>query len=98
MDKMADGLQKLGEDDLLQVVQMVHENKSPDSYTKNDIERMLLYSIHVLPLLTHNCVFRGRIPRRPVHAPRHSPQDAMGLLRGERRRLDQQMPRCDMRT
>jgi len=39
MDKLADGLQKLGEDDLLQVVQMVHDNKSPDSYTKNDIER-----------------------------------------------------------
>lgn len=98
MDKMADGLQKLGEDDLLQVVQMVHENKSPDSYTKNDIERMLLYSIHILSLLTHNCVFRGRIPRRPVHAPRHSPQDALGLLRGKRRRLDQQIPRCEMRT
>ncbi|EZF25058.1 hypothetical protein H112_02556 [Trichophyton rubrum D6] len=39
MDKLADGLQKLGEDDLLQVVQMVHDNKSSDSYTKNDIER-----------------------------------------------------------
>jgi transcription initiation factor IIF auxiliary subunit len=41
MDKLADGLQKLGEDDLLQVVQMVHDNKSPDSYTKNDVERKL---------------------------------------------------------
>ncbi|RJE22692.1 transcription initiation factor [Aspergillus sclerotialis] len=39
MDKLADGLQKLGEDDLLQVVQMVHDNKAPDSYTKNDIEQ-----------------------------------------------------------
>ncbi|KAJ5107067.1 Transcription initiation factor TFIID subunit 14 [Penicillium angulare] len=38
MDKLADGLQKLGEDDLLQVVQMVHDNKSSDSYTKNDVE------------------------------------------------------------
>ncbi|KAJ5587369.1 uncharacterized protein N7459_003134 [Penicillium hispanicum] len=38
MDKLADGLQKLNEDDLLQVVQMVHDNKAPDSYTKNDIE------------------------------------------------------------
>lgn len=38
MDKLADGLQKLNEDDLLQVVQMVHDNKSPDSYTKNDAE------------------------------------------------------------
>ena len=39
MDRLADGLQKLGEDDLLQVVQMVHDNKAPDSYTKNDVER-----------------------------------------------------------
>lgn len=39
MDKLADGLQRLGEDDLLQVVQMVHDNKSADSYTKNDVER-----------------------------------------------------------
>lgn len=43
MDKLAEGLQKLGEDDLLQVVQMVHDNKSADSYTKNDVERMLLF-------------------------------------------------------
>lgn len=39
MDKLADGLQKLNEDDLLQVVQMVHDNKSADSYTKNDVDR-----------------------------------------------------------
>ena len=39
MDKLADGLQKLGEDDLLQVVQMVHDNKSEDSYTRNDVDR-----------------------------------------------------------
>lgn len=42
MDKLADGLQKLGEDDLLQVVQMVHDNKAPDSYTVNDVERTSL--------------------------------------------------------
>lgn len=39
MDKLADGLQRLGEDDLLQVVQMVHDNKAADSYTVNDVER-----------------------------------------------------------
>jgi len=39
MDKLAEGLQKLGEDDLLQVVQMVHDNKTADSYTKNDVEQ-----------------------------------------------------------
>lgn len=43
MDKLADGLQRLGEDDLLQVVQMVHDNKAPDSYTKNDIERTFFF-------------------------------------------------------
>lgn len=38
MEKLADGLQKLGEDDLLQVVQMVHDNKTNDTYTKNDVD------------------------------------------------------------
>lgn len=39
MEKLADNLQKLGEDDLLHVVEMVHNNKTPDTYTKNDVER-----------------------------------------------------------
>ena len=39
MDKLADNLQRLGEDDLLRVVQMVHDNKTPETYTKNDVER-----------------------------------------------------------
>ncbi|MCJ1298688.1 hypothetical protein MMC08_001478 [Hypocenomyce scalaris] len=39
MDKLADNLQKLGEDDLLRVVQMVHDNKTPETYTKNDVEQ-----------------------------------------------------------
>lgn len=43
MDRLAEGLQKLNEDDLLQVVQMVHDNKAADSYTKNDVEREYLY-------------------------------------------------------
>ena len=38
MDRLADSLQRLSEDDLLQVVQMVHEHKSSDSYTKNDVD------------------------------------------------------------
>ncbi|KAI9687797.1 MAG: hypothetical protein M1822_001877 [Bathelium mastoideum] len=38
MEKLADGLQRLNEDDLLHVVQLVHDNKSPETYTKNDIE------------------------------------------------------------
>lgn len=39
MEKLAEGLVKLGEDDLLHVVQMIHDNKSDETYTKNDIER-----------------------------------------------------------
>ncbi|GAB7357943.1 hypothetical protein MBLNU230_g0110t1 [Neophaeotheca triangularis] len=38
MEKLAEALPHLGEDDLLQVVQMVHDNKSEDTYTKNDVE------------------------------------------------------------
>jgi len=41
MDKLAEGLQKLNEDDLLQVVQMVHDHKSDESWMRNDIEREL---------------------------------------------------------
>ncbi|OLL24475.1 Transcription initiation factor TFIID subunit 14, partial [Neolecta irregularis DAH-3] len=38
MDKLAEGLQKLQEDDLLQIVQMVNEAKTPSMYVKNDVE------------------------------------------------------------
>ncbi|KTW29706.1 hypothetical protein T552_04094 [Pneumocystis carinii B80] len=38
MDRLADGLQKLEEDDLLQVVKMVNDNKTPEMYVKNDVE------------------------------------------------------------
>lgn len=37
-EKLADGLSKLSEDDLLHVIQMIHDNKSEDTYTKNDID------------------------------------------------------------
>lgn len=49
MDKLADGLQRLGEDDLLQVVQMVHDNKAPDSYTVNDVERASSFASSLFP-------------------------------------------------
>jgi transcription initiation factor IIF auxiliary subunit len=42
MEKLADGLQKLTEDDLLNVVQLVHDHKSAETYTKNDVESMFL--------------------------------------------------------
>ena len=41
MEKLAENLQRVGEDDLLLVVQMIHDNKAADSWTKNDVEREL---------------------------------------------------------
>jgi len=38
MEKLADGLTKLGEEDLLHVVQMIHDQKTSETYTKNDVE------------------------------------------------------------
>jgi len=37
-EKLAEALPQLGEEDLLQVVQMVHDNKTDDTYTKNDVD------------------------------------------------------------
>ena len=39
MEKLAENLQRVNEDDLLLVVQMIHDNKSPETWTKNDVER-----------------------------------------------------------
>jgi len=39
LEKLADALQKLQEEDLLQIVQMVHDNKGPDTYYKNDVDQ-----------------------------------------------------------
>ena len=38
MEKLAEALPHLQEDDLLQIVQMVHDNTSEETYTKNDLE------------------------------------------------------------
>ncbi|KAI9671400.1 MAG: hypothetical protein M1831_004309 [Alyxoria varia] len=38
MDKLAEALQRLTEDDMLHVVQLVHEQKTQDTYVKNDVE------------------------------------------------------------
>ena len=45
MEKLAENLQKMGEDDLLRVVEMIHDNKSADSWTKNDVEREIFIAI-----------------------------------------------------
>jgi hypothetical protein len=47
-EKLAEGLQRLPQDDLLHVVQMIHEHKTPESYTKNDVERKLFQQSSVV--------------------------------------------------
>ena len=58
MDRLAEGLQKLGEDDLLQVVQMVHDNKSEESWMRNDVDRECFHPCHF-------CFHQPRLPRLP---------------------------------
>lgn len=38
LERLADGLKMLGEDDLLGVVEMVTDNKTKDMYIKNDVQ------------------------------------------------------------
>ncbi|KAI9816830.1 MAG: hypothetical protein M1827_001475 [Pycnora praestabilis] len=64
MEKLAEGLQKLGEDDLLQVVQMVHDNKTQETYTKNDVERMFPHP-SALPPSFFPLYFPPSIPTLP---------------------------------
>jgi transcription initiation factor IIF auxiliary subunit len=79
MDKLAEGLQKLGEDDLLQVVQMVHDNKNEESWMRNDVERECndLFDLCGEAMLMIEC--RGRVPRGSLHTTGQSHQDAVGL-------------------
>lgn len=83
MEKLADGLQRLGEDDLLQVVQMVHDNKTSETYTKNDVESKLFIKpfFFLLPeLATLSVIFgRRRVPRGSLHSSGQPRQDALGI-------------------
>jgi hypothetical protein len=92
MEKLADALPQLGEDDLLQVVQMVHDNKTEETYTKNDLESELICSSNTSSGFCANFFIRRRVPRRPLHSTRQSHQDALGLHLDqgghERRRLE----------
>jgi transcription initiation factor TFIID/TFIIF subunit len=54
MDRLAQGLQKLQEEDLLQVVRIVTEHKTPDMYVKNDLDGTL--SAHYCNV---ELIFRG---------------------------------------
>lgn len=78
IEKLAENLVKLDEESLLQVVQMIHDNKTADTYTKNDVERkfttplrvllytlvsILLYHAGYKAALTWCFKYRGRVPR-----------------------------------
>jgi transcription initiation factor IIF auxiliary subunit len=52
MEKLAEGLERLGEDDLLHVVQLVHDNKTEETYTKNDVESKSYCNPVHIPTLT----------------------------------------------
>ena len=84
MDRLAQGLQKLGEDDLLQIVRLVNENKTSDMYVKNDLEGTNI------PPSTLNCAMlmsRGRVLYRFVYAWRPAFTDAVGFHEAKSRRL-----------
>lgn len=75
MEKLADGLVRLGEEDLLHVVQMIHDNKAPDTYTKNDVERGLSFLRLEASLTQH----RGRVSRRSLYIARSARKRPLGV-------------------
>ena len=81
MDKLADNLQKMSEDDLLAIVQMIHDKKSPETMTKNDVDRkracVPLWSSARNANVAVN--IRRRVPCRSVYAPRQLGAGALGL-------------------
>jgi hypothetical protein len=58
MDRLAQGLQKLQEEDLLQVVRMVTEHKTQEMYVKNDLEGMFS---NILELIRRRRVCYGLV-------------------------------------
>jgi transcription initiation factor TFIID/TFIIF subunit len=43
MERLAAGIEKLEENDLLPVVKLILENQTPDMYVKSDVDGILLY-------------------------------------------------------
>jgi hypothetical protein len=55
-EKIADALEKLEEDDLLRVIQIINDNKTPDTYIKSDVDGRwpldyILFSFFFLDLI-----------------------------------------------
>jgi predicted DNA-binding helix-hairpin-helix protein len=92
MEKLADGLQKLSEDDLLHVVTMVHDNKTSETYTKNDVESTQPQICKQMRRIKHQdnvlTIARWRVPRRPLHPAGLACQDVVGLHSEQDRVID----------
>jgi len=69
MEKLAEALPQLQEDDLLQVVQMVHDNKTDDTYTKNDVESKSYILQHLADSVCVSATGAASYPRRSQAAP-----------------------------
>ena len=81
MDKLADNLQKMSEDDLLAIVQMIHDKKSPETMTKNDVDRKRAWDPSWSSSRNANVAvhIRRRVPCRSLHTPRQLGAGALGL-------------------
>ena len=86
MDKLAENLQKLSEDNLLSVVQMIHDNKTEETYTKNDLDRKSPPAPTFYQAFEANSYPRGRIPRRFIYPSRYSCERFVELFRTETQR------------
>ena len=69
MEKLAENMQKMTEDDLLLVVQMIHDNKTADTWTKNDLDRKC--SVYMQTWSVKLTSFRrGRVSSGSLHSSR----------------------------
>lgn len=58
-EKIAEALEKLEEEDLLRVIQLINENKGPDTYIRSDVEGE--------SILSHAFFFLSTVPSKPVN-------------------------------
>ena len=79
MEKLAENMQKMAEDDLLLVVQMIHDNKTADTWTKNDVDRESSIYMPKKSMSGLTNFRRRRISSRPLHPSRQPNTSALGL-------------------
>ena len=86
MEKLAENMQKMTEDDLLLVVQMIHDNKTADTWTKNDVDRKYWIRCRLsVPRLISSR--RGRVSSGSLHPSRQFDTPALGLHKRENRSI-----------